>query len=252
MPKAIDLSGKIAIVTGASRGIGRAIALTLAQHGCGLVLNASQSKEIFEPQCAELRDNGAWVVDWQIGSVADPATIEGLARKAFALGKRLDIMINNAGVMSEGLIGMIAEEEIDRVMAVNLKGCLLGIQAASRLMRRGSGGSIINVSSIMGSVGARGLLTYSASKAGILGATRAAAKELAPFNIRVNALTPGFIDTDMSRNISAESYAERLASIAMSRPGTAEDVANAALFLASDLSSYVTGQVLGIDGGMLI
>ena len=147
---------------------------------------------------------------------------------------------------------MVTDEAIERTLGVNLKGVLYGIQAAGRLMSRGGGGSIINLTSIVGRFGNAGQLAYASSRAGVIGATLSAAKELAPANVRVNAIAPGFIDTDMVRQLPPEKFEERMASIGMKRIGTPQDVANAALFLASDLSSYVTGQVLGVDGGMLI
>jgi 3-oxoacyl-[acyl-carrier protein] reductase len=161
-------------------------------------------------------------------------------------------MVNNASVMRDALIGMIQSDDIDETLRVNLRGVINGTQAAARIMLRSKSGSIINVTSIIGGFGNRGQLVYSASKAGVIGATYSAAKELAPSGIRVNAIASGFIDTDMIKDVNEAVYAERMRSIAMGCIGRPEDVADAALFFASDLSRYVTGQVLGVDGGMLI
>jgi 3-oxoacyl-[acyl-carrier protein] reductase len=174
-----------------------------------------------------------------------------MMRTILSRHKRLDILVNNAGIMRAAFIGMISADDIDRTIATNLTGLIHLIQSASRLMAR-LGGSIVNLSSIVGTKGAAGQLVYAASKAGIIGATLAAAKELAPKGIRVNAVAPGYIDTDMTAKLGDEVRLQTLKSIGLGRAGTAEDVADAVLFLASDLSRYVTGQVLGVDGGMTI
>jgi 3-oxoacyl-[acyl-carrier protein] reductase len=187
--------------------------------------------------------------------LADVSTEEGaqqLVKAAHQEFRRLDIMVNNAGVLRDGLIGMIGAADIDETLRINLRGVISGTQAAARLMVRRKSGSIINITSIIGRFGNRGQLVYGASKAGVIGATYSAAKELAASGIRVNAIAPGFIDTDMARSISKETFEERVRSVAMGRIGASDDIANAALFFASDLSTYVTGQVLGVDGGMLI
>jgi len=175
-----------------------------------------------------------------------------LVRSAYSEFRRLDIMVNNAGVLRDSLIGMIGSDDIDETLRINLRSVITGTQAASRLMLRNKSGSIVNIASIIGRFGNKGQLVYGASKAGVIGATYSAAKELAPSGIRVNAIAPGFIDTDMVRSINEDVFAERIRSIAMGRIGSPEDIADAALFFASDLSRYVTGQVLGVDGGMLI
>lgn len=248
----LDLSGRVAIVTGSSRGIGWAIAKRLAENGATLILNGVSNAEALEERTAELRDTYGIEATSVLGSVADDAGAQALIRKAHSSYRRLDIMVNNAGVLKDGLIGMIQSADIDETLNINLRGVITGTQAAARLMQRGKSGSIINISSIIGRVGNRGQLVYGASKAGVIGATYSAAKELAASDIRVNAIAPGYINTDMIRQIPAEMHEERMASIAMQKIGEPEDIADAALFFASDLSRYVTGQVLGVDGGMLI
>ena len=248
----IDLSGKVAVVTGGSSGIGRAIANLFAQHGASLIVNGRENGESLDGAVEEISAAYSVRVVGVAGDIGEASTSANIAREAFSRFKKLDIYGNNAGVLIDGLIGMVSENAIDETIAVNLKGVIHGTQAAARLMQRGGGGSIINLASIIGRFGNAGQLVYGASKAGVIGATLSAAKELAPKNIRVNAIAPGFIDTEMVRQLPSDKYAERLASISMKRIGTPEDVARAALFFASDLSSYVTGQVLGVDGGMLV
>jgi 3-oxoacyl-[acyl-carrier protein] reductase len=248
----IDLSGRVAVVTGGTRGIGRAIAESLAGQGAAVIMNGRQAGEGLDRAVQEIADKYSVPVAGVAGDIGKAETSTEIVRQAFSRFKKLDIYVNNAGVLIDGLIGMIAAEAVEETLAVNLRGVIYGIQAAARLMQRGGGGSIINITSIIGRFGNQGQLVYGASKAGVIGATLSAAKELAPRNIRVNAIAPGFIDTDMVRQLPSDKYEERMASIAIKRIGTPEDVARAALFFASDLSSYVTGQVLGVDGGMLV
>lgn len=252
MSNMINLTGKVAVVTGAARGIGFAIAEMFAAHGANLVLNARSDENRLAAQSQHLAERFSITCEFVTGNMSDPSTADALAKKAFSCARRLDIFVNNAGILQDGLIGMIPAADIDHVINVNLKSVLHGTQAAARVMRRSGGGSIINLSSIIGRFGNTGQLVYSASKAGVIGATLSAAKELAPLGIRVNAIAPGFIKTDMTAKLPSEKYDERIQSIAMKRIGSAEDVANCALFLASDLSSYVTGQIIGVDGGMLV
>jgi 3-oxoacyl-[acyl-carrier protein] reductase len=178
--------------------------------------------------------------------------VEAAYQSVFRRFKRLDVLVNNAGVLADALLGMISPADAERVVATNLFGSIYHLQAASRLMRRGRSGSIVNMASIVGLTGNAGQAVYSSSKAAVVGLTRSAAKELAPLGIRVNAVAPGFIDTDMTRALPEDVFAERVASVKMGRAGRPEDVAGTVLYLASDLSSYVTGQVIGVDGGMLI
>lgn len=252
MSNLVNLTDRVAIITGSSRGIGLSIAEKFASHGANLILSAHTNADDLDKIAQRLSDSYNVKIHTEIGDISDPATSASLVKTAFSQHKQLDIFVNNAGVLRDGLIGMVKPDDIDSTIAINLTGVIHSTQAAARLMSRSGGGSIINMTSIIGRVGNRGQLVYGASKAGVIGATLSAAKELAGKNIRVNAIAPGFIDTDMVRQIPAAMYKERMASIAMGRIGKTDDIANAALFLASDLSSYVTGQIIGVDGGMLI
>ncbi len=184
--------------------------------------------------------------------VSDPAAVAHVYQQIFKTYGRLDALVNNAGILQDALLGMITPAVVERTLAVNLAGSLYNLQAAARLMSRKASGAIINVSSIIGVEGNVGQALYGSSKAGIIGLTKSAAKELAPKGIRVNAVAPGFIDTDMARQLPPEIFQQRVASVPMGRIGLPEDVAKVVLFLASDLASYVTGQVIGVDGGMVI
>ena len=251
MESGLRLDGRVALVTGSTRGIGWATACLLAQHGATVVLHGRAPQPQLEERVAEIRGRFGVPAIGISGDVADAAAIRASYAQVFRDLRRLDVLVNNAGVLRDGLLGMIPDDVIHRTFEVNVFGCICHLQEASRMMARKRSGSIINVSSIMGRVGKEGLTVYSASKAAMIGATLSAAKELAPKNIRVNAVAPGFIDTDMARQMPETIYTERIKSIKMGRIGTPEDVANLILFLASDLSSYVTGQVIGVDGGML-
>ena len=248
----LDLSGRVAIITGSSRGIGWAISRRLAENGASVILNGVRDAAGLKARAEELADTYKIKAKPVLADVSEDAGVQTLVKAAHSGFRRLDIMVNNAGVLRDGLIGMIHGDDIDATLRVNLRGVIAGTQAAARLMVRGKSGSIINITSIIGRFGNRGQLVYGASKAGVIGATYSAARELAPSGIRVNAIAPGYIDTDMIRSIPADIHQERMDSIAMNRIGAPEDIADAALFLASDLSSYVTGQLLGVDGGMSV
>ena len=199
--------------------------------------------------CSVQDQTNTWPVPLTSPTLAQVAVFY---RKVFDRYRRLDVLVNNAGILGDAVIGMIGDDLIDNTLATNVKGAIYNLQAAARLMQRKKTGSIINLSSIIGTRGNRGQTVYGASKAAIIGLTQSAAKDLAPANIRVNAIAPGYIDTPMIAHLDPATHATRIANIGLGRVGKAEEVANAILFLASDLSSYVTGQVLGVDGGMVI
>lgn len=248
----LDLSGKVSIVTGSSRGIGNSIARKLASAGSDLILNGIANSQALEAEANQIsKEFGVKVLSFT-GDVSDSSNADKLAKIAFQNFKRLDILVNNAGVLKDSLIGMIKSDDVDSTLSINLKSVIYLTQSAARLMARSGGGSIINISSIIGRYGNKGQIVYASSKAGVIGATIASSKELAPSNIRVNTIAPGFINTDMTSTLHEDIYNERINSIAMKRIGEPNDIANAALFLASDLSNYITGQVLGVDGGMIV
>lgn len=246
------LDQKVAVVTGAARGIGFATAQSFAQAGARVVL-MGRSLDALEQACARIREaHDAAQVEAIACDVADPHSVRDAFQAVFRTHKKLHVLVANAGVLDDALIGMVTPKQIENTFGANTFGTLYCAQYASRLIARAGGGAIINVSSIIGRTGNVGQAVYSGSKAAVIGITQSLAKELAPQAIRVNAIAPGFIDTDMARSIGPDKFAERLASIKMGRIGTPEEVANVALFLASDMASYVTGQVIGVDGGMLI
>lgn len=244
------LAGRCAVVTGASRGIGRAIAETLAGHGADVALVAVHDPAALTAQAAELAARAGVRALALPGDVGDPAAVKACYQAVWSAWKRLDVLVNNAGVMEGALIGMIGDELIDRTLATNTRGAILHLQGAARLMARAKRGAIVNLASIIGERGVAGQAVYAASKAAVVGLTRAAAVELAPQGIRVNAVAPGLIDTELVAHLSPEARAAQLAQIGLGRIGAADEVADVVVFLASDLAGYVTGQVLGVDGGM--
>lgn len=247
-----NLSGKICLITGATRGIGLAAARLFAENDAQVVLVGRNAEEL-EQRTTEINEAlGADYATCFTCDVSVDAAVKDLFQAVFKRYKRLDVLLANAGVLDDALLGMINRTQIERVFGTNAFGLLYCAQYASRLMTRSGGGSIINIASIIGTNGNAGQAVYGASKAAVLGITKSLAKELAPGQIRVNAIAPGFIDTAMTRGLTETKFAERMNSIAMGRIGTPEDVARTALFLASDLSTYVTGQCIGVDGGMLI
>lgn len=245
------LAGKSVLVTGASRGIGRTIAETFAAHGATVYLNGRDQVRLSELE-AELKELYGDKIHTLVFDVSDAVQVKQGFQALFKLTKTLDVLVNNAGILDHALVSMVSAEQIQQSFASNAFSVIYTSQYASRLMMRNGGGSIINMASIIGCVGSSGDSVYGGSKAAVIGITKSLAKELATAQIRVNAIAPGFIDTQMNQSLSADKQSQILQSIAMGRKGTPQDVANTALFLASDLAQYVTGQVIGVDGGMLI
>jgi len=245
------LAGQHVLITGANRGIGLAIAERFAAEGACLYLNGRQPEPL-RSLADRLQAEYGVHCHPLVFDVADPDGVKHAFRELFTRTRVLDVLVNNAGILDDALLGMITPELINRSFATNTASVLYCSQYAARMMQRNGGGSIINLASIIGRVGNAGQAVYAGSKAAVIGITQSLAKELAPQQIRVNAIAPGFIDTDMAHSLTAEKFQQRLDSIAMQRIGVPAEVAGTALFLASGLSSYVTGQVIGVDGGMLI
>ncbi len=243
------LQNKIALVTGASRGIGRAIARTFAEHGATVIVNYQGSEVCAKELVKEIEDNGG-KAEAVCCNVADFAGCERMIKGIIDKYGRLDILVNNAGITKDGLVMKMSEEEFSRVVSVNLQGTFHTIRHAARYMVKNRAGKIINISSVSGVLGNPGQANYSASKAGVIGLTKSVAKELGSRGIQVNAIAPGFITTDMTDAMSESAKETVLSQVTLGRCGKPEDVANAALFLASEMSDYITGQVLSVDGGM--
>jgi 3-oxoacyl-[acyl-carrier protein] reductase len=245
-----QLANQTAVVTGAGRGIGRAIALKFAAEGADVVC-ASRTQENSEKVAAEIRALGrkawAFAVD-----VADSAAVSVAAEKILTDCGKVDILVNNAGVARDGLVMRMSDADWDTVLDTNLKGAFLFTKAFSRGFAKQRSGRIINISSVIGLIGNPGQSNYAASKAGLIGFTQSVAREFASRGITANCIAPGFIETDMTSELNAELKANILRQIPMGKFGASEDIANAALFLASPSASYVTGQVLTVDGGMVM
>lgn len=247
----MTLEGKTALVTGASRGIGKQIALTLASQGADVIVNYNGSRERAEETVSQIRDMGRKAEALQC-SVADFQACGDMVKKALELFGHIDILVNNAGITKDGLLMAMSEADFDNVIDTNLKGCFQMIRFASRRMMKQRYGRIINVSSVSGVAGNAGQANYSASKAGIIGLTKSAAKELASRGITCNAIAPGFVKTEMTDVLPDEVKENAKKQIPLGRFAEPEDIANAAVFLASDKASYITGQVLLVDGGMVM
>ena len=244
------LENKTAIITGASRGIGRGIALTFAQHGCNVAFTYSSSVENAQSLERELNDLGIKAKSFQ-SNAADFDQAQALVNQVLEEFESVDILINNAGITKDNLLMRIGEEDFDKVIEVNLKSVFNMTKAIQRTFLKQRHGSLIHMSSVVGIKGNAGQSSYAASKAGIIGFSKAIALELGSRNIRSNVIAPGFIETEMTDKLSEEIVQQWRDGIPLKRGGTPEDVANACVFLASDLSNYITGQVLQVDGGML-
>lgn len=245
------LTGKNALVTGAGRGIGKAIALELAAKGAFVIVNYNGSKDAAEQTVAEIKAAGGDAVAYQC-SVSDYEACGAMITALIKEYAHIDILVNNAGITRDGLLMKMSEEDFDAVINTNLKGCFNTIRHMSRYFLKQRAGKIINISSVSGILGNAGQANYSASKAGVIGLTKAVARELASRGINVNAVAPGFVETDMTDALS-DSVKENLKSqIPLGKIGHPQDIAKAVEFLASPDADYITGQVLSVDGGMAI
>ena len=243
------LKGKVALVTGASRGIGRQIALTLADYGAVVIVNYNGSKEKAEEVVSLIQEKGGTAEAVQC-SVADYAACGDMITQMLGKYGHIDILVNNAGITRDMLLMRMSEEQFDQVINTNLKGTFNMVRHASSLMLKQRSGTIINMASVVGVTGNIGQANYAASKAGIIGLTKSAAKELAQRGITCNAIAPGFVETDMTDVLAEETKQEMLKAIPLKRYGTVDDIASAAVFLAKN--TYITGQVLNVDGGMVM
>ena len=243
------LEGKAAIVTGASRGIGRAIALELAGSGADVVVNYAGNEAAAREVVASIEAMGRKAIAVQ-GNVAVSADVEAMVSAALETFGKVDILVNNAGITRDNLLMRMKEEEFDEVIATNLKGVFNCIKAVTRPMMKQRSGRIVNISSVVGTLGNPGQANYVAAKAGVIGLTKSAARELASRSITVNCVAPGFIDTDMTEKLSPELKEAMLKQIPLGTLGSPEQVAKVVRFLASDESSYMTGQTVHVDGGM--
>jgi 3-oxoacyl-[acyl-carrier protein] reductase len=248
MTFSFDLSGQVAVVTGASRGIGREVCLALGRAGARVACVAT-TQESCAATVAAMAGEDLPAVAFGC-DVSDSAAVDRLAEEVLSQFGRLDVLVNNAGVTRDGLLLRMSDADFDRVLGVNLRGTFLMTRAFGRFLLKARKGRIVNISSVVGLTGNAGQSNYAASKAGIIGFTKSVARELAGRGILVNAVAPGFVDTDMTSTLPAAVKEGALRNIPMGRFGTGADIAGAVLFLSSALSSYMTGQVLVVDGGM--
>jgi len=245
------LKGKSAVITGGVRGIGKAIAEEFCRQGADVLLCYRSNDEAAQKTAEELKQYGTRV-ELIKGDVSDPQHAEEAAKRAKDLFGKIDVLVNNAGITKDKLLMRMTPSDFDEVIQANLNGSFYFLQAISPIMIKQKGGRIINISSIVGVRGSAGQINYSASKAGIIGMTFSAAKELGRRGITVNAVAPGFIETDMTEILTEDQKKAMMNVISLERAGKASDVAYTVAFLASDQASYITGQVIGVDGGMAI
>ena len=245
-----DLKGKTAIITGATKGIGKEIAIKLSNCGVNISLVARNKKELIKiKEIIDSSGNESMVIS---ADVSNLNSFNDIASQTIARWNKIDILINNAGITKDNIIMRMKEEEWEDVINVNLKGCFNGIKAVSREMMKNKYGKIINITSVIGLIGNAGQSNYSASKAGILGLTKSIAKELGSRNITVNSIAPGYIETEMTEKLDGKIKEKLLKSIPLNRFGTVTDVANLTCFLVSDNAHYITGQTFNVDGGMVM
>lgn len=245
------LGEKVCLVTGSNRGIGAAIIEKFAKEGAIVYANARDEGSI-DVLCEKLNyEYGSKVIPVYF-DVTDEKAVREVFMRIKKERQRIDVLVNNAGIMKDALIGMVSKSLMKEVFNVNVFAVMNMLQMAAKLMKRQGGGSIINMASIVGTNGSAGQSVYSASKGAVISLTKSAAKELAGHNIRVNAVAPGIIDTDMIKHLGQEKLKDNIANIGYGRLGNVEEVANACAFLASDMSEYITGQIIGVDGGMVI
>lgn len=245
------LEGKVALVTGGSRGIGRAVALRLAQEGAAVAINYAGNAKAAEEVKAAIEANGGKAILVQ-ADVSSSESVDAMVKAAVEAFGTIDILVNNAGITRDGLLMRMKEEDWDAVLNTNLKGVFLCTKAVSKLMMKKRTGKIVNMASVVGVTGNAGQANYSAAKAGVIGFTKTMAKELAARNITVNAIAPGYIETDMTAVLPDGVKEAMTKNVPMGRGGKPEDIANAVLFLVSDCASYITGQVINVDGGMVM
>lgn len=247
----IDLKGRVALITGGSRGIGKAIAIKLASLGADIAINYTSREESALEAKKEIEDMGVkcFIIKCDVSNFEDS---QNMVNEVINEYSKIDILVNNAGITKDGLLMKMKEEDFDKVISVNLKGVFNCTKAVTRPMMKQKYGKIINMASVVGVMGNAGQSNYCASKAGVIGFTKSTARELASRNITINAIAPGFIESDMTNVLKDEVKAAYESSIPMKKMGKTEDVANVAAFLASDISSYVTGQTINVDGGMVM
>ena len=245
------LSGKVAVITGAGRGIGRAIALQFAEYGSKVVINYRNSITQVEELLTLIHNAGGEAIAVQ-ADISKEDEAKKLIDEAVKHFGRLDVLVNNAGITKDNLLMRMSEADFDSVIDINLKGTFFCMKYASSVMLKQRSGKIVNISSVVGLTGNVGQVNYAASKAGVIGMTKSAARELSSRGITVNAVAPGFIETDMTDNLSEKIKEATIANIPLKRYGIASEVASAVSFLASEASNYITGQVLQVDGGLLM